>query len=72
MPPHPAITAAQLPTAHWTLFVAGTTPIHQEFFNRVVDAYPRESDGQLSSLVEEKVRMLELFMLRNLVVRRNC
>ncbi|KAK7037328.1 hypothetical protein VNI00_011319 [Paramarasmius palmivorus] len=44
-------------------------PCHQEFFCRVVDSYPCDEDGTLTSLsgaTDARTLQLEMFMLRNL------
>jgi hypothetical protein len=54
--------------ADWQSFLQTVTPIHQEFFCRVVEAYPRLNDGSLGSVIHGAERILELFILRNLAV----
>ncbi|KAK7032451.1 hypothetical protein VNI00_013009 [Paramarasmius palmivorus] len=48
--------------------IAISSPCHQEFLNRVIDAYPRAPDGLLETLCNggEGLRLLELAILRKL------
>ncbi|KAK7041969.1 hypothetical protein VNI00_008951 [Paramarasmius palmivorus] len=50
------------------MLIRVSVPVHQEFFNRLVEAYPREDTNILGSVrgsVNNRARQLEMFLLRN-------
>ncbi|KAK7027397.1 hypothetical protein VNI00_015233 [Paramarasmius palmivorus] len=57
----------------WAAFLETAVPVHIEFFNRVIDAYPRRENGLLDTLLSNPdtgTRELEMFVLRNMAVQK--
>jgi hypothetical protein len=50
-------------------FLNVAVPVHQEFFNRLIEAYPRTDDNLLQMTKDDVAPILELFMLRTIGVR---
>ncbi|KAK7015149.1 hypothetical protein VNI00_019197 [Paramarasmius palmivorus] len=50
----------------WLAFLSVAVPVHQEFFCRVIDSYPRTKDGLLKTINNDVAPILELFMLRTI------
>jgi hypothetical protein len=55
----------------WLFFLSLAVPVHEEFFNRIIDAYPRSEDGLLAPIVQagNVTPAVEFLMLRNIAVR---
>ena len=63
--------SSTVPTADRDILVEATLPIHMEFFNRLVEAYPRASNGCLGYVRKARLnsgRKMEMSILRSFAV----
>ncbi|KAK7021330.1 hypothetical protein VNI00_017432 [Paramarasmius palmivorus] len=57
------------PLNSWEHFISVSVPAHQELLNRIVDSFPRTTNGLLGTLTTDGnygARQMELFLLRNI------